>query len=196
MGGCWPAAAWMGRSESGGQRAGKCWPRYAGIEGPVQGVALSGNGRFLASGSFDGTARLWEAASGRLMATLEGHAGPVFCVALSTDGQLLATGGTDGTARLWETKSGRLLVALRGHAGAVRGVALSPDGRRVASASYDRTARLWEASTGESLRTFRADGQYERMDITGLIGITDAQRQNMIMLGAMDRKAIATRSIQ
>ncbi len=65
-------------------------------------------------------------------------------------------------------------------------------GRRVASASYDRTVGLWDASSTELLRTLKVEGRYERMDITGLTGITEAQRQNMLSLGAVDREAAET----
>ena len=64
-------------------------------------VAFSPDGRMLASASSDSTVRMWEAAAGQPIRTLEGHTAPVLSVAFSPDGRLLASGSADGTARLW-----------------------------------------------------------------------------------------------
>ena len=152
-------------------------------------MALSADGLLLASGSYDGTVRLWEAGSGRPVATLQGHTSAVFGVALSADGQLLASGGADGTVRLWEVGSSRPVATLQGHTGRVSGVALSADGLLLASGSFDGTVRLWETGSGAILHTLRPERRYERMDITGLTGITDAQRRALLALGAVERGA-------
>src|SRR3977135_1864971 len=93
--------------------------------------------------------RLWEASTGRLLATLEGHTSGVWGVALSANGRLLASGSADRTVRLWEASTGRLLATLQGHTGPVHGVALSADGRLLARGRECGWGRLWEVPFSE-----------------------------------------------
>jgi WD40 repeat protein len=131
--------------------------------------------------------RIWEARSGHLLAALQGHAGVVYGVALSNDGRLAASGGVDGTVRLWEARSGELLATLQGHAGVVWGVALSADGRLLASGGDDGMVRLSETASGTCRHRLRSDRHYQRLDITGLGGVTEAQRAALLALGAVER---------
>jgi WD40 repeat protein len=153
----------------------------------VWGMALNPLAQLLASGSEDGVVRLWDLSTSQCVATLQGHTNAVYGVAITSAGDMMASGGADGTVRLWETGTGRPLAILLGHAGVVRSVALSADGHLVASGGFDETVRLWNASQGVCLQVMRSARRYEGVDITGLTGITNAQRQALLALGGVDR---------
>jgi eukaryotic-like serine/threonine-protein kinase len=121
----------------------------------VNSVAWSPDGTRLATGSRDGTAKVWEAASGQERLTLRGHAGPVYSVSWSPDGTRLAAGTGDGMGTVWEAAGGRELLTLRGHTGLVGSVSWSPDGTRLATGSRDGTAKVWEAASSRELLTLR-----------------------------------------
>ena len=120
----------------------------------VTSVSWSPNGNRLATASWDGTAKIWDAAGGRELISLR-YSGGLSSVAWSPDGTRLATGGRDGAARVWDAADGRELLVFKGHAGKVSWVAWSPDGTRLATASEDGTARVWDAAGGREPITLR-----------------------------------------
>jgi len=124
-------------------------------EGSVQAIALSPDGRYLATASQDYPVRVWEMTNGREVARLE-HERVVtavhidMSVAFSPDGHYLATASGDHTARVWEATSGREVMRLT-HQDLVWTVAFSPDGHYLATASADHTARVWEMTSGREV---------------------------------------------
>ncbi|MFI1718907.1 NB-ARC domain-containing protein, partial [Streptomyces litmocidini] len=103
----------------------------------VRSVAISPDGAWLATGSFDRTVRLWDRASGTCTTTLTGHSGWVRSVAIAPDGTWLASGSYDGTVRLWDRASGTCTTTLTGHNRPVKSVAISPDGTWLATGGSD-----------------------------------------------------------
>jgi WD40 repeat protein len=114
---------------------------------PVDAVAFSPDGRTIATGSDDGTARLWDAATGQAIGSALDHGGTVFAVAFSPDGKTLLTGCTDQKARLWDVATHQLVGTPLHHDGPVVAVAVSPDGKTLLTGSTDKKVRLWDATT-------------------------------------------------
>jgi len=164
--------------------------RLVGHIGVVLSVAWSPDGMRLASaggGSASAELFVWEAHSGERVQAMAGHSGVAATVAWGPRGELVVSGGSDGMLRWWDVASGQCVRVRDAHQGKVQALKVSPDGKRLASCGDDGAIVLWDLYTGERLQTLRRDRPYERMDITGLRGITSAQRASLVALGAVER---------
>jgi WD40 repeat protein len=126
-----------------------------GDEGKIFAMALSPDGRWLAVGGwFPGSheesdaIRLFDFATGKLVALLKGHTNVVNSLAFSPDSKQLISGSSDDSAIIWDVEVRKPLHRLPGHTGEIYGVAFTPDGKRVVTGSYDNTARLWRVGDG------------------------------------------------
>jgi WD40 repeat protein len=110
----------------------------------------------------------------------------VWDVDVSRDAGLLVSGGADGTVMLWDVAARQLIARCTGHDGPVNKVAVSPDGSLIASSGQDGTVMLWDPESGVCRATLRPDRRYERMDITGLTGVSEVQKTVLKTLGAVE----------
>jgi WD40 repeat protein len=124
---------------------------FSGHRDVVDCMDSSPDGRQIVSGSRDRTARIWDAESGRVLATLVGHEGLIFCVRFSPDGRRIVTGSSDGTARIWDAGRGTELARITvlceseiGYKPAVSSASFTPDGQRVLIVPSDGSIRIWE----------------------------------------------------
>ena len=99
---------------------------------------------------------------------------------------VLLSGGSDGSMRWWDVQSGECLRVQKGHQGAIQSLSVSPDGRRLASCGDDDVIKLWDLESAEHLQTLRRNRPYERLNITGIRGITEEQKKTLRVLGAFE----------
>jgi WD40 repeat protein len=116
--------------------------------------AFSPDGHLIVTGSPDATAKTWDAASGRLIFSLEDHHDSITAAGFNRDGSRLAVASRDAQASIYDPATGKRIHALVGHRLAINALAFSPDDRLLATASSDGTAALWQVEDGKRLCEF------------------------------------------
>jgi WD40 repeat protein len=150
------------------------WDTLKGHTGMVQAVAFTSDGKKLATASADGTVKIWDAASGNVVATFKVETmvkttdpktkketltrepgRPFTCVAFSPDNKILSAGNLDGVIKIYDVDAAKEIGELKAHEG-VWALAYNPDGSRLASAGWDQTIKVWDTKTNQELFTIKA----------------------------------------
>jgi WD40 repeat protein/serine/threonine protein kinase len=125
-----------------------------GGRGAIRSLVYSGDGRRVAASSHDGTIRIFEPRTGRLVAALVNPLASAGVLAWSPDGQTIAC-GSDKTVQLWDVETGRLIRSQTEHAGSITAIAWSPNGTNLATGANDSAVRLWNVEDGRLLDTLQ-----------------------------------------
>ena len=157
----------------------------------VHSVAFSPvDATLLATGSWDGTIKLWNAVTQRNIATLRSG---VRSMVFSSDGVTLATGSWDGTVKLWDITT-RVNFATLGHGDKVLSVAFSSDDTTLASGTEAGTVKLWDVETERDIATFRHTSGVHSVSFSsdGAILATGSRDRTVKLWDVATRQNIAT----
>jgi WD40 repeat protein len=142
-------------------------------------MAVSPDGNRVVTGSWDGTARLWDAATGQSLGSSMRHEGKILAVAFSPDGQRIATAGDDGFVLQWDGKTARSLINNLPRLPHVNALAYSNDGKRLATGSSLGVAAIWEADSGQHLSTLTTA---EEAGFNGVRAIRFAPQEDVVAI--------------
>lgn len=165
-------------------RTGECLRVYEGaIRSP--GVAFSPDGKLLA-GASDQSINIWEVRSGQLIQQLHGHNDIVRSLAFTRDSKALISGSINATIKLWDLDTGKCLRTDKDYSDWIVSIAVHPNGKTFMTNTTTSELRLQSIQTGECLKTLQILGPYEGMNITGVRGLSSAQKSTLKQLGAVD----------
>jgi WD40 repeat protein/transcriptional regulator with XRE-family HTH domain len=171
-------------------KSGQCLKTLRGPTSPIGALAFSPDGNRLFSSS-DMIVTIWDVSSGYSFQMMQGQDGLnwIRSMAFSRDGTMLANGYNDHTVKLWqfkETSSTQAFTTFSRGGGQVWSVAFNLDGSMLASGDDEGTIVVWDIKTGIRLHTLRSERPYERMNIQGVKGLTQAQKASLKALGATE----------
>jgi WD40 repeat protein len=120
------------------------------------GVCYSPDGSTLATASFTGTIRLWDAALGEERASWRTHQESISCLAYSPNGKALATGSLDRTVTVWDATTTKQLASLSDNAAGIYSLAYSGNGKNLVAASADGAVKVWNTADWRIIETLQA----------------------------------------
>ncbi|MFM8274400.1 MAG: hypothetical protein ACKODX_19010 [Gemmata sp.] len=129
---------------------------FVGHGGPVTGLAVTADGKLLATSSEDKTVRVWDTTSGKQLRSFQGHMTKATAVAVRRDGRQVASASEDGAVRVWDLNTTDEHRAVADSKESLWAVAVSPDGKRVAAAGADRSIRVYSPDSGKVEATLDA----------------------------------------
>ncbi|MFL5330629.1 MAG: hypothetical protein ACJ8C4_17135 [Gemmataceae bacterium] len=140
--------------------------------GRVRALAISPDGKWLATGGADNSVRLWDMATGQLMRTFLGHSSEVQALVFVEEGMRLVSVAKDQSIRVWDLEPVTPALKMEGHHGAIWAAVPSPDGKLLAWAGADAAIRLSDFSTGKETRSLNG----HTGPVTAMLFTSDGQR--------------------
>lgn len=164
-----------------------------GHDGAVKSITFSHDGKYIATGGRDKTAKLWEVSTGREMRTFLGHTGKVSTVCFSPDGKTIATGSNDKTVILWDVATGNKIKKIvdyntnRYNEHYITSLSISPDKKNIAVGSCKRKVEIFNLATGKLVKEFKVSSNIG----TGTgVDIKYSKNGKFLLIGEDNRKAV------
>lgn len=119
----------------------------------ITAVAIDANGQHVATASWDGTVRIWNADTGECLRTFTGHGAPVSAVCFVPNTSNILSASVDGKILCWNSLNGAAVYTLAGHELPVWELSVGPDGKQLVSKTEDGGQKIWDVQTGKCLET-------------------------------------------
>ncbi|MCD8489658.1 MAG: WD40 repeat domain-containing protein [Desertifilum sp.] len=160
---------------------GKLLGKFTAHTGWVLSVAITPNGKILASGGGDNKIHLWDLNTGNCLNTLSGHSGSIKTLKITTDGSKLVSGSTDKTIKIWNLSSGALLYTLEKHSYSVESIAISNNNLFLASCDKNKVVNIWKLNEGSFVGNFK-----DHLDRVQIISARDINK--VTVFGTLENK--------
>jgi WD40 repeat protein len=167
-------------------RSHACIATIKGHRGGINSVIFTPDNQLLVSAGADQKIRLWDIEKQQFSASWLAHDDSIESLAISSNGERLVSASSDNSIKVWDIYSGELIKVLKGHSGRVRSVIFTPNCSRLISVSSDQTVRVWDFEKGQCLEVLRPLRPYEKMNITGVKGLTESEKATLKSLGAIE----------
>jgi WD40 repeat protein len=123
-------------------------------------AVYSPDGKIVATFSVDGTAALWDSATGEKKSDLVAHTDVIKAMVFSPSGEMLVTASSDETAVVWDVKTGMQVSMIDARSGSLNGAVFSNDNKLIALSSESGGVSVWDARTGELTKTLEKGGNF------------------------------------
>lgn len=150
-------------------------------------IAVSGDGKLLASGSNDGKIKLWDLETGALVRSLTGHQRGIQALAISPDSQQLVSASQDAKLGIWDLDRGHLVTLLAAHSDVITSLAMNGEGNLLITGSRDRTAKIWDLANRSPVVTLTEhQAAVKAVSIFPKTGYANRQRGEVLATASAD----------
>ncbi|XP_050740426.1 transducin beta-like protein 3 [Eriocheir sinensis] len=157
-------------------------------EKDINSMCVSVNGKLIATGSQDKTAKVWDSSSLALLGVLRGHRRGIWCVQFSPVDEVLATASADATIKIWTMTDFTNALTLEGHSVSVLRLCWVSEGQQLLSTASDGLLKLWTIKTRQCVQTFD-----EHQDKTWAMAVSEDEKR--VVTGGEDAALVLWRDV-